>query len=486
MKKILFILALSIFFLNLPLSAGEKGTDYYALYLNGSHCGYAVQSREVEGDRVISTDNVYFELERMGTPIKLDVTETAIETTDGRPLGFKASQKIATMDMSVDGKISPDGKMKIRITNAGNTTEMTRDYPKGAMMTEGLLKIFKEHGLADGTSYSADLFSPSSMTAMRMTFRVGKKKQVDLLGRVVELVEIKGDYAVPGSGKLSFTYYVDDNYNSQKMIMPLAGMNVEMIACSEAFARSKLEAAELVAAMTVKSPEVIHDLGNIKEITYTIEPKKTASNLKFPETDSQKVTVMPDGKILLTVKPAKGSRGVKYPYRGNNPEILKYLESTQYLQVNAPEIIALAKKSTKGKTDALDAAYAIESFVSNYIDNKNLSVGYASALEVAKSRQGDCTEHAVLTAALLRAAGIPSRVIMGIVYANNDIFMGHAWTEAYIGDKWIDLDAALKGPRNGFDAGHIAFETGNGDAGDFFGIMSSIGMFTIEDIKIER
>ena len=126
MRKILFMLVLLIFFLNLPLTAKEKETDYYALYLNGSRCGYAVQSREVGGDRVINTDNVYFELERMGTPIKLDVTETAIETTDGRPLGFKASQKVATMDMSVDGKISPDGKMKIRITNAGNTTEMAQ------------------------------------------------------------------------------------------------------------------------------------------------------------------------------------------------------------------------------------------------------------------------------------------------------------------------------------------------------------------------
>ena len=40
----------------------------------------------------------------------------------------------------------------------------------------------------------------------------------------------------------------------------------------------------------------------------------------------------------------------------------------------------------------------------------------ATAAEVARSREGDCTEHAVLLAALARARGIPARVAMGLVY----------------------------------------------------------------------
>lgn len=486
MKKTLFILAVLLFFLSIPVFADEPMAEYYALYLNGSRCGYTVQTRQVDGDKVINTENMLFELERMGTSIKLEITETTIEAVDGRPMGFSSSQKVATMDMSVEGNISPDGKMKIKITNAGSSTELNQDYPKDAVMTEGLLRIFKEHGLEPGTSYSVDLFSPSNMKAIKMSFHVGEKKQIDLLGRVVELIEIKGEYSVPEAGSTSFTYYVDEDYNSQKMIMPLAGMNVEMVACSKSFALSKLEAAELIEAMVVKSPKVIKNLESINEITYTLKKIKADSELFFPETDNQKVAVMPGNRIRLTVRPVHGSRDIKYPYNGNDPEILKALESTQYLQVNHPEIIALAEKSTKGKKNALDAALAVEAFVSGYIDDKNLSVGYASALEVAKSRQGDCTEHAVLTAALCRAAGIPARVIMGIVYAKDDIFMGHAWTEAYIGDKWIGLDAALKDVRNGYGAAHITLAIGNGDAGDFFGMTSNIGKFTIENIKTGR
>ena len=483
MRKTVFMIVAFVFFLNISICAEEPGVEYYALYLNGSRCGYEIQSRQVKDDRVISTDSVLFELERMGTSIKLDLKETAIETMDGKPLGFNASQKIATMDMTVDGTVTPEGKMKITITNAGSSTEQTKDYPPGAVMTEGLSRIIRKQGLKAGTTYSADVFSPSNMTAMKMSFRVGEKKPVDLLGRIVELVEIDGEYTVPGAGKASFTYYVDEDYGLQKMIMPMAGMDVESIACSRSFALSKLEAAELVDAMIVRSPKAITNPENITEAIYTIKPKKADVPLKFPETDNQKVTVLPDGTIRLTVKPVQGSPDAPFPYTGKDPEILKALKSTQYLQANHPDIIALAEKATKGKKNALDAAHSIEAFVSSYIENKNMSVGYASALEVSRSRQGDCTEHAVLTAALCRAAGIPARVIMGIVYAEDGLFIGHAWTEAYIGDRWVGLDAALKSGRSRFDPTHITLSIGNGDAGDFFGIMNTLGNFTIEDIE---
>ncbi|MBN1904487.1 MAG: transglutaminase domain-containing protein [Deltaproteobacteria bacterium] len=483
MRKLLLLIAALLFF-NSFASGDTEQANYFALYFNDTRCGYDIQTRKVDGERVISTDNIVLELERMGTPIKIDVKETAIETIDGMPLSFKATQKISTMDMSVEGDITPDGKMRIRVTNAGNTQELVQDFPKGAVMTEGLNLLFKRQGLKKGTSYAADLFSPSTLMAMKFTFNVGDKKQVDLLGRVVELVEIKGEYFLLESGSALFTYYVDDDFNSQKMIMPLAGMNIEVIACSREFALSKLTVAEMVDSMVVRSPVAVDDPETAKEITYTLKPIKADASFRFPETDNQQVSKLPDGSVSVTVKPVKGEMAHKFPYTGNDPGILKALQGTQYIQTNHPLIKELSQRCTQDKDSALDAALAIEAFVSGYIEEKNLSVGYASALEVAKSRQGDCTEHAVLTAALCRAAGIPARVIMGIVHVENGLFMGHAWTEAYIGNKWIGLDAALKDARDGFDAGHITLSIGNGDAGDFFGVMNNLGNFTIQDVKI--
>ena len=64
--------------------------------------------------------------------------------------------------------------------------------------------------------------------------------------------------------------------------------------------------------------------------------------------------------------------------------------------------------------------------------------------EVARSLEGDCTEHAVLLAALCRARKIPARVAFGLVYyPPQKGFAYHMWNEVWIADRWIPLDATL-------------------------------------------
>ena len=78
-------------------------------------------------------------------------------------------------------------------------------------------------------------------------------------------------------------------------------------------------------------------------------------------------------------------------------------------------------------------AVKFEQFVHNYINRKDFSQAFASAVEVADTREGDCTEHAVLLAALCRARGIPARTAIGLVYVPHDQGFGyHMWTEVYI------------------------------------------------------
>ena len=50
-------------------------------------------------------------------------------------------------------------------------------------------------------------------------------------------------------------------------------------------------------------------------------------------------------------------------------------------------------------------AYQLRELVSRHIQDKHLGTAYASASETARTASGDCTEHAVLLAAVLRARG---------------------------------------------------------------------------------
>ena len=65
---------------------------------------------------------------------------------------------------------------------------------------------------------------------------------------------------------------------------------------------------------------------------------------------------------------------------------------------------------------------------------------------VARRRRGDCSEHAVLTAALARLQGIPARVVVGVALVsdeNSHGAFGHAWAEMLEDGKWKVADAAL-------------------------------------------
>jgi hypothetical protein len=126
-------------------------------------------------------------------------------------------------------------------------------------------------------------------------------------------------------------------------------------------------------------------------------------------------------------------------------------------------------------------AYQLRELVNRHIVDKHLGTAYASASETARTGSGDCTEHAVLLAALLKARMIPSRVCHGLVYvelggsaingqaevdaegnvidsaASGDGQFGwHMWSQALINGHWHDLDATLHVP---YTIGHVLVGT---------------------------
>lgn len=84
----------------------------------------------------------------------------------------------------------------------------------------------------------------------------------------------------------------------------------------------------------------------------------------------------------------------------------------------------------------------LEQFVYEYINDKNSARGFDVASVVARSRSGDCSEHAVLLTALLRMYGYPARTVLGIFVSLQEPVRGygHAWAEYRGNAGWIGID----------------------------------------------
>ncbi|MEY3142393.1 MAG: hypothetical protein RLY21_886 [Planctomycetota bacterium] len=150
----------------------------------------------------------------------------------------------------------------------------------------------------------------------------------------------------------------------------------------------------------------------------------------------------------------------------------RWLRATELLDFESEpvrELLAKAKLPKDG--DAYRDAEALRRLVFRHLRRKDLATAFGSASDAARTQGGDCTEHAVLLAALLRAKGIPSRVASGLVYVPEMAGQGpgfgwHLWTQALVPDPeggkervWLDLDATLGGGGRGYHAAHILVAT---------------------------
>jgi hypothetical protein len=122
-----------------------------------------------------------------------------------------------------------------------------------------------------------------------------------------------------------------------------------------------------------------------------------------------------------------------------------FLDPTVTMQSDHPEIVRLARRLKGTMVSDCDIVARCTEYVHDTIEKRGVAT-FSSALETLKAGFGDCGEHAVLLAALLRAAGIPARVVLGLVHVpQKGGYLYHAWVMALAGSDWVFADPAMGG-----------------------------------------
>jgi len=122
-----------------------------------------------------------------------------------------------------------------------------------------------------------------------------------------------------------------------------------------------------------------------------------------------------------------------------------------------------ASELAVGEDDTFEIAVNIAEWI-----NKNIEYDLSSielnpnvrSTWVFKNRKGVCKEITNLYISMLRSLGIPSRVVVGYSYTDEEIFdknwQGHAWAEVLIDNKWVPFDVTYS--QYGYvDPTHIEF-----------------------------
>ena len=475
------ILASVLVMCSATLSAAETTKErWYVVRVDGKKMGHQRSITRISAERVRQTEILDIEMDRGGEKAALFSESMTEETPAGKPIGFAVRFRASAQETLTQGKLRADGQIELieTVDQKARTPRLIALEP-GALFPHGTLLKLRQAGLKPGSVVDFLAFDPTVMASMKVHTKVLSKALRQTVEGELELLEVQQIMSIAGT-QVESNAWVNANFDVYEMQTNIGGLSMQMLLSTRASALADNETANYFLEQFVRSPRALGAQEQRDGLSYTIKLGKNAGNTALPQTDEQDVQQTAEGLQVNICERC-----------GNAPEaersaknLREFSQASAWLQSDDPVLKQAAVKQIGTAKTELEKMQRLQEFVSAHISESNLSTGYASAKEAFENRTGDCTEHALLLAAMARAVGIPSRVVGGLAYSpeylgQNSSFIPHAWTQAYVGGRWRSFDAAL----GEFDAGHIALSITDGSPTSSFAGAALLGNVQIQSVQ---
>lgn len=421
---------------NLATDLARYGStaQWRGVYYRGEKIGFTVS-------QVQATENG-FELQEDGRLqfSLLGATSAAVMKTSARVdrsfqlQSFRFSLDPGTGPLTISGQLN-GAKLALDISSTAGTRSETRELsePPALMLSVG--RRLANEGLKAGATKEWMVFDPATMKNAPVKVAIGAREVVTT-GNQRPIPAFKVTMTFSG---LTTTSWITDTGEIVREESPMGLITV-------------LETQEQATALAVNN-RMQDDMLQSASIVPTMPPRQRI-------VESRDVVRL---KLRLTGADLSGDdvTGVGQTVTGDVIELLdprrlvaertpsgldQYLRAEPFIESDAPEIVAEAERMVAGQVGVRARVERLTREVNALLD-KRPTVSLPSALEVLRTRVGDCNEHTILFVALARALKIPARINVGLVYVHG-AFYYHAWPEAYIDEGngrglWLPVDPTL-------------------------------------------
>lgn len=469
-------------------AVGANAEDlWYVLSIDGTPTGWMHDTETRDGEHLDSRTETHISVRRGGVEITVQLAESFRETVDGIPIMSRSVQRFG------------HGEVELIMRFAGK--DVTVEHRQGAHVRRQTVRIDENwmppaaarrhvaRALANGVSRITYTTIQATLgpKAIETVHDVTGTDTVEVFGKVMPCTT--WSTTSPGLPGVITHEFVDDRGRVLKSALPIAGKSMTLLRADEAAAKAQIRAPELMESSLIDAGTLIPCTDRLARATYRVRFNTDADQSLPVETAVQRVTWENERTARVEVDLSAHRGGL-----AERPTDDCLLPSAM-IDGGAPSVRALLTETLQHAAPTVSGVAAraehLRQVVGRHMVQKDLAVGFATASEAATSRQGDCTEHAVLLAALLRAAGIPSRTVTGLVYADRflgqpHVFVYHMWTQAWIEESdgrgsWHDLDATRSMP---YDASHIALGTSTLSDQNFYNDLIAMAPF-IGTLKID-
>jgi hypothetical protein len=444
-----------------PAPEGEWD-GWMGVYLKGQKVGYShsritpddggfqLEDRSVLRMRVLDSDQTIYAASTARTDASY-----ALQT-------FTVSLRSDAGNLEVEGVVN-DAEVVLQMVSGGESSTQSFPIDGPLYLPSAARAQLREDAMHVGRRLSVAVFDASSMASHDMVIEVAGRDRLQVGDQDREVWKLRESFR-----GIESTVWMDDQGRTLREQGPMGMVTVREPA-DMATQRGWGE-GPLVDLMNAVAIPVHPKLAAPRELAQLNVRLSGLGGLQPPLDGRQ---MLEDG--ILTVRREPSSSTFELPYSGS--DLADDLAPTPFLQVDHPRVSGRAAEILGSERDANRAAVLLRRWVFEFLD-KRAVVSIPNALQVLEMGAGDCNEHAVLLAALARAAGLPARVVAGIVYADG-VFLYHAWDELWLGDGWVTVDAAFD--QMPADATHIKLLEGGPDT--HIGLVPAIGQLSIEVVS---
>ncbi len=449
--------------------------QWMGIYFKESPVGFVHTSLEpymitkgLSGYRIINRTFMNFLLLRKRHKVWFDAS--AIVDEDYQLVSFESELNSGLHRIRVAGEVLDKKVMELKIESQGLITKKRIVLPReGHVIIASILSPFNAFGkLKTGARYNLKVFNPFSLEFEPLEIEVTGKDTIEHQGKTEEVFVVESDYR-----GLKQTAWVNDRGEILKEETVLGWVLIKEDAdvASRVYknmAKTDTELADLVSIISnvTLSKE---DLNYLKIVLSGIGDEFSLS------TQRQKVVKIDKPKDIKVIEINKDSVDEEQLLTIPIKLFKEFQMKSAFVQSDDERIRKLAKDIIKGEKMSFQAAKKINQWLFENI-RKVPVVSIPSAIDVLKTREGDCNEHAVLFTALTRSVGIPTKINVGLTYTEGRFYY-HAWPSVYVG-QWVDMDPAFG--QDIADVTHIKFI--EGDLNKQLDIIKLLGKIKLEVI----
>jgi hypothetical protein len=483
------------------LDGWEVVTDrWYELTLAGQPCGSIHALVERQGERIRSSKVMQMRLARGDTTVEVASETRFVESARGEPIEASLRQRMGAKPTETTVQFRRDGDAWIADIRDGGEGKPAREkrLPGEGWLPPAALDRFVTERIRAGARQiefrSVDVESGLEVVTVTMRRKGSGMANIDHEA-APRTLPVSLWTAIDSLQKIEVTerYAGDGVLVESAAPLGIGELKTRLTSRERAINASQRAGAEVLVASFVPAKRRIFGVMEKMRLAVRVETKSGEIS-EFPSVGAQRVRRVAPNALEITVDAARGSE--PEPGDATNPA---YLARSSLIDGSAPSVRRILEATLPKDREATPAERAelLRRATDRALPSKNLASPFASAAEAAEARGGDCSEHAVLLAALLRETGIPARVASGLVYADRfagerNVWAWHVWTQALLPEpdgtlRWRDLDATLPVP---YHAAHICVAVGALEAGAtdpmWSSTLSLIGNLSILDLTGEE